>query len=403
MWPGWAWENGEVRNSLDETLGLYISVPFCASKCSYCNFASGVFSRERMAPYVARLVGEIRAARGRAVEMGAELPQKLDSIYYGGGTPSLLPPDLFLLIADALRAEFDLGSDVEWTIECAPGQLSAEVLAAMVEAGVNRFSFGVQSFVDRETAAVGRLHTRQMVAETIAMVRAHGVNNVNVDLLAGLPHQTESSWRESVAAAIELGVRHVSVYMLEVDEDSRLGRELLISGDKYHAGAVPSDDAIADFYGIACEQLNGSGIRQYEISNFARDGYESRHNLRYWLRGPYVGFGLDAHSCLHRRDGQSVRFANADDLAGYVTGQAGSMEIVEKGAQLEEAWFLGLRRNQGVRFDDISLEFGEEAESAFRKTATGLAEEGLIEYGDGSLYLTARGRLLSNDVFARFL
>jgi oxygen-independent coproporphyrinogen-3 oxidase len=389
--------------SLDKSLGVYVSVPFCASKCSYCNFASGVFARDRMAPYVERLVREIRGARERAVRMGAELPHVLDSIYFGGGTPSLLPPDLFAQIAAALRADFELSSKVEWTIECAPGQLSAETLGAMTKAGVNRLSFGVQSFVDREAAAVGRLHTRRVTEDTVEFARASGISNINVDLLAGLPHQTEDSWRESVEAAIDLDVPHASVYMLEVDDDSRLGRELLVSGGKYHAHTVPGDDAIASFYEVACDRLNDAGIRQYEISNFARDGYESRHNLRYWRRGPYIGFGLDAHSCLQRADGGAIRFANSDDLAGYVAGRAGVEEIVDSKAQLEEAWFLGLRRNSGVNLADVGEKFGNESAAKFRTLASELADEGLVEFAEQSLRLTSRGRLLSNEVFSRFL
>lgn len=398
-----AWENGGVSRPDDKTLGLYVSVPFCASKCSYCNFASGVFARDRMAPYVQRLMGEIRGARERSIQLGARLPHAVDSIYFGGGTPSLLPPDLFAQIAEALSGEFELSPAVEWTIECAPGQLAAETLDAMTQAGVNRLSFGVQSFVDREAAAVGRLHTRQVTEDTVKFVRASGISNINVDLLAGLPHQTEESWRESVEAAVDLAVPHVSVYMLEVDDDSRLGRELLVSGGKYHAQSVPSDDAIADFYEIACARLNDAGIRQYEISNFARDGYESRHNLRYWQRGPYLGFGLDAHSCLYHEDGGPVRFANSDDLSGYVTGRAGTEEMVDSKAQLEEAWFLGLRRNSGVSFAEVGVEFGDEAVTAFRTLADALADEGLVELAGQSLRLTARGRLLSNEVFSRFL
>ena len=388
---------------LDKTLGVYVSVPFCASKCSYCNFASGVFARDRMAPYVQRLVGEIRGSGQRWLEMGAELPRELDSIYFGGGTPSLLPADLFAQISDALRMEFALPSTVEWTIECAPGQLSPETLTAMVHAGVNRLSFGVQSFVDQEAAAVGRLHTRQVTEDTIELARTYGITNINVDLLAGLPHQTEDSWRESVDGAIESGVPHVSIYMLEVDDDSRLGRELMASGGKYHARSVPADDAIADFYEIACARLNDSGIRQYEISNFARDGCESRHNLRYWRRGPYLGVGMDAHSCLRRTNGRTIRFANSDDLAGYVTGEAGVEEMVDSKAQLEEAWFLGLRRSSGVSLAEVSEEFGEAAAKSFRTLGHELADEGLVELAEQNLRLTARGRLLSNEVFARFL
>jgi oxygen-independent coproporphyrinogen-3 oxidase len=356
-----------------------------------------------MGQYVQRLAEEIRGARERSVQMGAALPAAVDSIYFGGGTPSLLPPELFGQIAEALSAEFDVSSSVEWTVECAPGQLSDETLQAMIEAGVNRLSFGVQSFVDSEAAAVGRLHTRRVTEETVARARQLGIANINVDLLAGLPHQTDVSWRESVEAAIALDVPHLSVYMLEVDDDSRLGRELLGGGAKYHAQNVPEDDAIADFYEVACATFSNADIHQYEISNFARSGHESRHNLRYWERGPYLGVGLDAHSCLRRGDGKIARFANPDELGGYITRQQGTVDVLDKERQMEEAWFLGLRRNSGVNLAVIRQEFGDEAAVAFETAGYELAEQGLVEVAGDNLRLTARGQLLSNEVFSRFV
>jgi oxygen-independent coproporphyrinogen-3 oxidase len=385
----------------DDTLGLYVSIPFCASKCSYCNFASGVFARDRMVPYVQRVVQELHEARSRATAMGAKLPREIGSIYFGGGTPSLLPPDLFWLIADAVRDEFAVASSAEWTIECAPGQLYAETLEAMVQAGVNRISFGVQSFVDAETKAVGRLHSAMQTQESIAQVRAAGITNINVDLLAGLPHQTHASWQQSLDAALALGVPHVSVYMLEVDEDSRLGRELIVLGDKYHARSVPTDDAIADFYEMACAQLAAARIAQYEISNFARPGLESRHNLRYWRRQPYLGVGLDAHSCLHSL-GDSYRLANPETMDAYLAGQAGDVQVMDAARRAEEAWFLGLRQNAGVDARAIRREFGE-ACSAQQEAAHQLAQDGLLER-DGEVYrLSPRGRMISNDVFEKFV
>src|SRR5215813_3538261 len=286
-------------------LGIYISVPFCRSKCTYCNFASGVFSAAQMGQYVDRLIADAGAARAVAAEHGAELPESADSIYLGGGTPSLLPPDELKRLFVALRQDFLIGRDAEITVECAPGTLTEEIIAALKDCGVNRVSLGVQSFVDQEAASVARLHTRQKTLADIARLRAAGISNINVDLIAGLPHQTRESWRDSLNQAIETGVPHLSVYMLEVDEDSRLGRELIAGGTKYHAHFVPDDDLTAGFYETACERLNDAGIAQYEISNFARAGFESRHNLKYWTRQPYLGFGVDAHSMLPLRDGES--------------------------------------------------------------------------------------------------
>jgi oxygen-independent coproporphyrinogen-3 oxidase len=279
-------------------LGLYISIPFCRSKCTYCNFASGVYPATEHARYVDRLIEDLRAAGGWAARMDAFLPRRVDTVYLGGGTPTLLAPELLARLFAAMRTEFDLEPDAEITVECAPGQLADETLEALVRAGVNRISLGVQSFIDREAATSGRLHNRATVERDLRRLRSAGIANLNVDLIAGLAGQTFASWEQSLAALIDSGVPHASVYMLEVDEDSRLGREVLAQGLRYHAGLVPNDDAIAQMYSTAIERLGAAGLGQYEISNFCRPGFVSRHNLRYWQRRPYLGLGLDASSML---------------------------------------------------------------------------------------------------------
>jgi len=279
-------------------LGIYISVPFCRSKCTYCNFASGVYPAADHLPYVERLIEDLASAQAWAAAMGVELPRRVDTVYLGGGTPSLLEPNLLERLFAAMRAEFDLDADAEITMECAPGQLADATLDAIVASGVNRASLGVQSFVDSEAHASGRLHNRTKVEQDLQRLRAAGIANLNVDLIAGLAVQTFASWHESLKALVDAGVPHASVYMLEVDEDSRLGREVLKRGARYRADLVPCDDAIARMYESAIERLEEAGLMQYEISNFARPGFESRHNLRYWQRRPYLGVGLDASSML---------------------------------------------------------------------------------------------------------
>src|ERR1700739_823956 len=281
-------------------LRLYISVPFCRAKCSYCNFASDVFSKSAFENYVARVLEEIGKARSVAEELGGELEECADSVYLGGGTPSILESSQLLRIFDAVRSAFVVTPDVEVTGECAPGPLSPEIIETLTRCGVNRVSLGVQSFVDREAQSVGRLHKRSTVLEEISRLRTAGIGNVNIDVIAGLPHQTASSWEVSLAETVATGVPHVSVYMLEVDEDSRLGRELIAGGTRYHAHFVPDEGAVADFYQQACATVNAAGSVQFEISNFARAGAQSQHNLKYWTRQPYVGFGVDAHSMLRR-------------------------------------------------------------------------------------------------------
>ncbi len=438
---------------MNDSIGVYISVPFCRAKCTYCNFASGVFGAERMDRYVERVCAEMASARMKARRVGAVLPGRVDTIFFGGGTPSLLGGAQMRRLFETLRGEFEVATDAEVTLECAPGQLGEETLDEMLRQGMNRVSFGVQSFVDAEAKAVGRLHTREMCLAEVGRMRAAGVDEINVHLIVGLPGQTAESWRESVEAAVASGVPHVSVFMLEVDEDSRLGREMLADGSRYGAGGAPSDDETAEWYAAACGWLEAGGIAQYEISNFARmrgwnednDGdsdsasqndasmkrtdYRSRHNVKYWRREAYVGFGLDAHSMLRTAEG-AVRWANRDDLEGYLAerfevqdryevqgsrfegetglvqvgrGATAGVEVVGREQAFEEAMFLGLRMNAGVDLEAARAEFGE---GLMRDAVAALGD--VVEAGlavrDGSwVRLTAKGRMASNEVFSRLL
>jgi oxygen-independent coproporphyrinogen-3 oxidase len=388
---------------MSETLGLYISVPFCRAKCTYCNFASGVFPASEHGPYVERVCAEIRGAHDRAERDGRLLPERVGSVYLGGGTPSTLEPERLCEIFAAVRENFVVEGEAEITIECAPGQIAPDFLKAMVEVSATRVSLGVQSMVDAEAAATGRRHTRAIVERDVRRLHDAGLA-VNADLIAGLPGQTMASWIESVEAVCGLGLEHASIYMLEVDEDSRLGRELIGGGARYGAGLVPTDDAMAAMYEAGCERLERAGLWQYEISNFARRGAESRHNLRYWRREPYLGVGLDAHSMLRARDGSVARFGNTDDLAGYLEGGAeGVTEPVDRAAELEESWFLGLRLVEGVSLAALRREFGDEAIAAFDGVICDLIAEGLLVREDERVALTMRGRMLSNEAFGRFL
>ena len=382
-------------------LGLYISVPFCRTKCTYCNFASDVFSRAVFQKYVDRLCAEIGTASQTALKMGGSFDRTVDSVYFGGGTPTLLEITQLEGIFVSIRQNFDLPSDAEITLECAPGTLSSEKIEALARCGVNRVSLGVQSFVDGEAASVGRLHKRDGVLDDISRLCAAGISNLNLDLIAGLPHQTRDSWGQSLNELIATGVRHASVYMLEVDEDSRLGRELIAGGQKYHAHFVPDEDLTADLYEIACDRLNSAGIQQYEISNFAGAGFESKHNLKYWTRQPYLGFGVDAHSMLQSENG-AVRFSNPDALEAYVAGGRCESTIVSQDLALQEEFFLGLRLNHGVNLADLTARYGG-ASAAFHNSIWELLADGLLEKSDDFIRLTQRGRLLSNEVFQQFI
>jgi oxygen-independent coproporphyrinogen-3 oxidase len=407
------------------SLGIYISVPFCRTKCSFCNFASDVFSRSVFDKYVAQLCSDVKGAPTIAQQLGGVAERSVDSIYLGGGTPSVLSPDQLERIFAAVRANFEVTPSAEITVECAPGTISEEILNSLLLCGVNRVSLGVQSFVDKESSSVGRLHTRAVTLADIARLRAAGIGNIGIDLIAGLPHQTAQSWDFSLAEILASGVPHVSVYMLEIDEDSRLGNELLAGGSRYHAHFVPDQDLTADLYLAACERFEKAGVHQYEISNFARPVThgiglrDSRHNLKYWTGKPYLGFGVDAHSMLPANDEsiskgmEAVRFATPDSLEMYSLAEdepraraqqlKSSQTLVDKQAAIEESFFLGLRMNRGISLDELRRDFGNDTIESYGATIQALVEEGLLEGSGDRISLTTRGRLLSNEVFGRFL
>jgi oxygen-independent coproporphyrinogen-3 oxidase len=337
--------------------------------------------------------------------MGGRIEREVDSIYLGGGTPTVLEPQQLQRMLDSVRRTFSVRADAEVTVECAPGSLSPHILDALLQSGVTRVSLGAQSFIDQEAASVGRLHKRATILDDIERLHAVGIENINIDLIAGLPHQTAESWQESLRETIATGAPHVSVYMLEVDEDSRLGRELIAGGTRYHAHFVPDEDAVADFYIEACETLGAAGIAQYEISNFARAGFESRHNLKYWTRQPYFGFGVDAHSMLlsASSDMEAVRLATADALERYTAGAPLEKTAVTRATALEETFFLGLRLNRGVDLRQIAEKFGCEAVAQVFPTIKHLESDGLLDASCNIVRLTPRGRLLSNEVFQAFI
>src|SRR5712692_9909809 len=277
-----------------KALGIYVQVPFCQTKCTYCNFHTGVVSAARFAPYVQCVCEEIGRHREFYAAAGVDLPAGIadavvDTIYIGGGTPSLLDAAHLRGIVDAIRGNF-VAELREVTLEADPETVTEEKAAAWV--------------------AAGRMHRRADVYRAAAILRAAGIENVSFDLIAGLPKQTRGSWRESLDSLVKLVPEHVSVYLLEVDEGSRLGGEIFRGGKRYSAGDVPSDDDMAEFYETACSVLRAAGYEHYEISNWAKPGFASRHNLKYWRREPYLGFGAGAHSF-----SGTERWANAHDAA----------------------------------------------------------------------------------------
>jgi len=352
--------------------GVYISYPFCAQKCTYCNFASGVLPRELEQQYITALHNEIQ---------NTEWQWTPETVYLGGGTPSQMDP---FILAD-LIAKIPGAPHAETTLEAAPGNITLDRAIAWRAAGINRVSLGTQSFITKELARTGRKHTAQIVEQEVANLRAADISNFNLDIIAGLPGQTTESWSESLDWIERLNAPHVSVYMLEIDEDSRLGSEALSLGQRYGARDIPSDDAIADFYVTAVERLAQAGIERYEISNFARPGFESRHNLKYWLREPYLGFGSDAHSF----DG-THRIQNTEQAKDYVIDPSPERTEADPVA---ERFFLGLRLTRGI----------EPPFAPFEKQIEEHLKSGLLQQTGTRLHLTPRGVLLSNEVFSEFV
>jgi oxygen-independent coproporphyrinogen-3 oxidase len=362
--------------------GAYISFPFCSQKCSFCNFASGVFPQALQSDYIEALIAEIDG-----YQWAAWTP---DTVYIGGGTPSLLDPAALACILNAIPGR----PWREATIEAAPGTLTPERVQAWRDAGINRVSLGVQSFVKQELTRTGRRHDAATVTADCGLLRGQGIDNINIDLIAGLPDQTIPSWRESLDWIEHLAPPHVSVYLFEIDEDSRLGLEVLNSGLRYGASEVPSDDQSAELYEIAVDRLSSMGIERYEISNFARPGMESHHNLKYWRLDPYVGFGADAHSFDGRR-----RFANVETAAEYVQRWRSSVAMKNETTDAildEERLFLGLRLLQGVRPTDSDW---RRFDAPIRHSLA----SGLLARDGDILRLTPRGVLLSNEVFQGFI
>ena len=361
--------------------GVYISWPFCAQKCTYCNFASGVQPKGLESDYSAALAAEIAAT---------DWSRTPDTVYIGGGTPSAIPASDF----PALLAGIPGRPWREATLEAAPGSLTPEKVAAWAAAGINRVSLGVQSLIRQELARTGRKHDAATVRHDVDLLLNAGISHINLDLIAGLPGQTTASWRESLEGIVALAPPHVSVYMLEVDDDSRLGSEIILGGKRYGALDVPTEDAVAAFYETAVDFLAQHGIHRYEISNFAKPGAESLHNLKYWHRDPYIGLGSDAHSFDGTRRWQNPEMA-VDYVARWRSGSP-LRESTSTPDPAEEKFFVGLRLAEGVPTTPADwLRFGP----VFDR----FLAAGALEQAGNTLRLTPRGVMVSNEIFQEFI
>jgi oxygen-independent coproporphyrinogen-3 oxidase len=374
----------------DTVLGLYVHVPFCAAICNYCNFNRGLFQAELKDRYVEAVCREIRL-RARGVPA--------DTIFFGGGTPSMLEPEEIGAIIQACRDSFDLAAGAEVTIEANPEGVTVERLEGFREAGVNRLSFGVQSFRDEELRRLTRLHGAVRAVTAFRESRAAGFDNVSLDLMMWLPQQTVAQWLESVDALIELGPDHASLYMLEVYPNSPL-REQMARAE----WSVAPDDDVADMYLQSMERLDRAGYEQYEISNVARPGRRSRHNLKYWTDGEWLGFGPGAHSTI---DGMRTR--NVSGTADYVEAVAPGGPLFAETRRLspqermEDALFTGLRLSEGLSVDAVRAHYGIDLWAEFGGELQPFRDLGWLIYDEGRLRLTRAGMLLAHEIMAVFI
>jgi putative oxygen-independent coproporphyrinogen III oxidase len=390
-----------------QNLGVYIQVPFCGSKCSFCNFSSRVARQDVYDAYCRALCQEIECLPTLYQSAGIssriyELPA--DTVYFGGGTPSLLGAERLTQILASLRRRIAIASEIEFTLEMTPGSAGSEFLRRARELGVNRLSIGAQSFSNSELRSVGRLHSADDTRELIRDARAVGFRNISLDLIAGLPHQTEASWQATLRAAIALRPEHISVYLFEIDEKSRLGGEVLQHGTRYHAQFVPDEDFMADAYESARELLRKEGYRQYEISNFSLPRYESAHNLKYWQLQPYIGLGAGAHSF-----DEQCRWENASAVEVYQSNLASNASPVcavhrlSASEQLEEFFFLGLRQRGGIKLAAARKRWGTQLLGPWTQKIETLESDGWLERVNHSVRLSDRALLVSNEIFQQFI
>ncbi len=376
--------------------GVYLHIPFCRSRCSYCDFATGMYEGTLADAYVHALAQELASA-----QLPDDAPREVDTIYFGGGTPSLLAPAQVARILDAVRGQFHLSDNHEITMEMNPGTLSPQTLREFRRVGVNRASFGAQTFDDGELRRLGRTHTADETRRTLHDLRDAGFTNISFDLIAGLPEQTLGGWSGNLAEALALRPEHLSLYLLEVHEGTPLAEQL-----KRGMWRAPDADLSVEMYELLVERTRAAGFVQYEISNFCLPGYESRHNSKYWTGAPVYGYGCSAHSF----DGLSARWSNERDARRYVelieSGASAIVERIEADARAAsvEALFLGLRLlRRGVNLAEHQARFRVDVRETYRADLSRFDEAGLIELEGDVLRLTSHGALLSNEVFAAFV
>lgn len=377
--------------------GIYIHIPFCRSRCSYCDFATGLYDAATADRYVLSLVKELESWR----EIEEVDTRSVDTIYFGGGTPSLLTPAQLGTILKAARSRFNVVPDLaEITMEMNPGTVTPDTLAEFRRLGINRASFGAQTFDDRELARLGRSHTSDDTRRTFRYLRDAGFDNVSFDLIAGLPGQTIEGWTRNLEEAFSLRPEHLSFYLLEVHQGTPLAEHI-----QRGLQPTPDEDLAAEMYEVMLERAGEAGYEHYEISNLCLPGFQSLHNTKYWTGAPYYGFGCSAHSY----DGKLKRWANERDLRRYIELIEQTSSAIKTRTRLteadrqSEAVFLGLRMMQGFDLREFQQTFGADLRKEHAADLTRFREAGLIECNGDLLKLTRAGALLSNEVFSAFV
>jgi putative oxygen-independent coproporphyrinogen III oxidase len=389
--------------------GIYIHIPFCRRKCTYCNFNTTDFVESLVPRYVEAVAGEVAywGERLRSDD-GGRLPA--DTIYFGGGTPSIIEADQLAKLIASCRAAFDISAASEVTIEINPSTFSRKNFQEWIAAGVNRASVGVQSFIDSELISLSRTHTAAEARRTIDGLREAGFGNISLDLIAGLPGQTLADWQLNLREALAIGPEHLSLYLLEVKEGTQLFAQI-----KRGLAPEPEDDLAAEMYRMISDATVGAGYEHYEISNFALarehcdngprpSPFRSRHNMKYWTDAPFIGVGCGAHSY----DRQS-RWVNIKKTESYIDAvRAGGSAIGERHELTEhdravEALFMGLRLAEGLDLEEFRIEYGIDVLARYNDELARMGDAGLIEFDGRRLKLTGAGRLLSNEVFIAFV
>ncbi len=374
-----------------QALGLYVHVPFCEAKCTYCHFAI-----DPRRPDAGRQERYLCAV---LIEMAAAAAGDADTLYFGGGTPSLMTPERLGRLVEEARTRFRLPGSAEVTVEANPRDLDAKGYRALVAAGATRLSLGVQSFDDGVLQEMGRLHSATDSARAVALARTAGFENVSLDLVLGWTGETRERWRRTLDTLLALEPEHVSLYLLEIE-----GRTVLAHQRRHGRLVLPDDDRVADLYIETVDRLGTSGLDRYEISNFARPGFASRHNRKYWDEAPFLGFGMSAHSF---RDGR--RWWNLDRYATYCRsveegrGSRCGERVLTPRERAQEGLFTGLRRTEGVELEAFRRRHGIDPSVEWAAALGEVARAGLVETVAGRLRLTDRGMLLSNEVFRIFV